>query len=214
MRTRSLAAASCGFAAAALALVVPVLGASAIASYSHGSQFISELGASGTPHARLVAVAGFAPIGVLFLAFLLLASALFPASRRTTAGVFALSSVGVAYLVSAVFPCDAGCPSAGSFSQTVHNAFGLLEYVGAIAGLALLGAAFSHSPGWRSAAWACAICGVLVALGFLGMLIPAFAGFRGFSQRIAEAGIFSWVAYVSGFLLSRVPRATNDGWQA
>jgi hypothetical protein len=67
VRTRATAAGLCGLAAAGFALVVPVLGASANASYSHVSQFISELGSSGAPHARLVAAAGLGPFRGLLL---------------------------------------------------------------------------------------------------------------------------------------------------
>ena len=205
MLNRSTAAGLCGFAAAAFALGVPLLGAAADPSYSHVSQFISELGASGAPHAQLVAAAGFAPIGALFLAFLVLASGLFPPSREKTLGAFAVASVGVAYLVSAVFPCDPGCPSTGSPFQMVHNAFGLLEYVGAAAGFALLGAALQRSS--RAAFWVCAICAALVAVGFLAMLIPALGHVRGLSQRIAEVGIFSWLVAASWFEIRQQPRS-------
>jgi hypothetical protein len=202
-RQRATAAACCGFSAAALALVVTLLGANADPSYSHVAHYISELGASGAPHARLVAVAGFAPIGALFLAFLVLASGLLPTSRAIRWGVLGVAAVGVAYLVSAVFPCDAGCPTTGSASQTIHNVFGLLEYVGAIAGFALLGAALRRAS--PVAGRVCALCAAIVAVGFLAMLIPALDSVRGASQRIAEVGIFAWLAAASWFVLRRGP---------
>jgi hypothetical protein len=51
------------------------------------SQVISELGASGAPHGALVSAAGFAPVGVLGLAFLGLARPFLPPSRWTTPGL-------------------------------------------------------------------------------------------------------------------------------
>ena len=199
MCDRSTAAALCGFVATALALGVTVLGGSADPSYSHTAQFISELGADGAAHARLVGAAGFAPIGILILGFLMLASGLFPPSREKTLGVLAVSAVGAAYLASAVFPCDAGCPSTGSLSQTIHNAFGLFEYLGAMAGFALLAIALRRSS--RLASCVSAWCAAVVAVGLFAMLVPSLASVRGLSQRIAELGIFTWLACASAFVL-------------
>ena len=183
-----------------MSLLVPAVGASAHSAYSHVSQYISELGASGAANASLVAAAGFAPLGGLVLAFLGVASGVFPASRQKTAGVICFGAVGAAYIVSAVFPCDAGCPDSGSLSQSIHNVFGGFEYVGAFAGLLLLGAAFRGSEIWRDVSPACVISAVFVALGFVAMLLPGLQSFRGLSQRVAEASIFLWIGYVSVFL--------------
>ena len=113
------------------------------------------------------------------------------------AGLACLGAAGVAYLVSAVFPCDPGCPSTGSLTQAVHNAFGLLEYAGAVAGFGLLARAL-RSP-------ACALAALLVAAGWAGMLLPSLAPFRGASQRVAEGAIFLWIAYASVLLLRPEP---------
>jgi len=201
MRARLAAAA--GLAAAGWALLVPLVAARAASPYSHVSQFISELGASGAPHGSLVSAAGFAPIGVLVLAFLGLARPFFPPSRRATAGLVCFAAVGAGYLAAAAFPCDAGCPSAGSRSQALHNRFGLLEYAGAVAGLLLLGASLRACAAWRSAARACFAAAGVVALGFLAMLVPELASARGLSQRVAESAIFLWIAAVGVRLLRR-----------
>lgn len=208
-RRRCTAAAWCGLSAAALALLVPAVGAVAESSYSHVAQFISELGAVGAAHATLVAGIGFAPIGALVLAFLALASGVLPHSRQKAAGVACLGAVGAAYLVSTFFPCDVGCPTSGSLSQSVHNFFGLLEYVGALAGLLLLGAALRGSPAWRSLALACVVAASFVGAGFLAMLVPGLESVRGLSQRVAEASIFCWIAYASIVLLRLRPAAES-----
>lgn len=196
-------AALLGAAACALAFAVPLVAGAVRPSYSHASQFISELGESGASGARWVAAAGFAPLGLLVLGFLAAAAGSFPPSRRTRLGVLCLAAVGIAYLAAAVAPCDAGCPSTGSLSQSVHNVFGLLEYLGAIGGLLLLRAAFAASPAWAVLALPCALAAAGVALGFAAMLAPPLAGQRGLAQRLAEASIFLWIARVSLFLLRR-----------
>lgn len=205
-RTRTRAAATFGLGAAVWALLVPSIAAWSDPSYSHVSQYISELGASGAACGVLVSVAGFAPIGVLVLGFLWLASGIIPRSPLRTAGVACLGAVGVAYLVSAVFPCDPGCPNAGSTSQSIHNLFGGLEYLGATSGLLLLAVALRREPRWRRLAAASAICAGPVAVGFAGMLAPTLEPVRGVSQRVAEVAIFGWVAYASVLMLRLGPR--------
>ena len=189
-------------------MIVPVAAGHVEPGYSHSSQFISELGAAGAANARLVSLAGFAPIGALVLAFLAFAYEILPGTRkRRTAGAISLAAVGAAYLMAAVFPCDAGCPGSGSISQSIHNAFGLLEYAGAWVGLVLLGSTFRDSAQWRALAPACMASAVLLGAGFVAMLLPELASVRGLSQRVAEASIFGWIAIVSVFLLRARPEA-------
>jgi hypothetical protein len=133
------------------------------------------------------------------------AAAALPASRRAMLGVVCLGAVGAAYLVSSIAPCDPGCPSAGSLSQSVHNLFGLLEYLGAIAGLLLLRPVLWASERWRPLAAAAAPAAALVAIGFLGLFVPSLAPYRGASQRVAELAIFLWIALASAILLRRRP---------
>jgi hypothetical protein len=201
--TGRIAAASCGLGAVALALLVPIVGGSVEPDYSHCTQFISELGASGAANATLVSVAGFAPIGVLMLAFLVFASGQLPGARKKVAGVLCLGMVAAAYLVAAAFPCDAGCPRTGSLSQSVHNAFGFFEYLGALVALVLLGSAFRESVAWRALFPVSLGCALVLGAGFIAMLLPPLEAVRGLSQRVAETAIFFWVAVVSVFLLVR-----------
>jgi hypothetical protein len=203
----SAAAALCGFAAVLWACVATVAAAAARPGYSHRSEFISELGETGTADGLLVSVAGFAPTGLLVLLFLWLARGELPRSRRSTVGILSFAAVGVAYLVAAVARCEPGCPSSGSPAQTVHNFFGALEYVGAFVGLVLSGTVFRRSERWRPLAALSLVCAALVAAGFIGAMLPGLAAFRGTSQRVAEAGIFLWIAAVSVVLLPRPARA-------
>ena len=135
---------------------------------------------------------GFAPTGLFALVFVALARGAYPGSRLARMGLSCLGAVGVAYLVTAVFPCDPGCPDGGSVSQTIHSSFGLIEYVGAIAGFVLLAVALRDRLGAASA-----VAAGLVVLGLAGMLTPSLANVRGLSQRTAELGIFGWIAYAS-----------------
>jgi hypothetical protein len=186
-----------GFLAVALAIAVPLFGARAHADYSHTASFISELGATGMPYGSLVSWAGFAPIGLAVLAFLALGAPLLPRTRACAFALACFTSVGVAYAVSALFPCDFGCPAQGSLSQTIHSSFGLFEYVGAFVSLLVFASEFRRDTVWRALVVPSLIAALLVAFGFLAMLSPSLAPLRGASQRVAEAGVFGWIACVS-----------------
>ena len=116
---------------------------------------------------------------------------------RARLGLTLFCAVGLAYVVSAFFRCDPGCPAEGSPTQQVHNAFGLLEYFGGAVALGLLctrDTAGSEALGSR---WTTVACTVLFAIGFGGLLAPELVESRGFFQRLADGAIFAWVALAS-----------------
>jgi hypothetical protein len=193
---RGRAAAACGAGAAALALATPLAAGAARPGYGHCAQFISELGERGAPHAALVSLAGFLPIGMLTLAFCALAAGAL-SGPRARLGLLLLSGVGWAYVVAAFFPCDPGCPSPGSPTQQIHTAFGAVEYLGGAFGLLLLRAPV---PARARVLFACAL---VVLAAFAGMLAPALEPWRGGVQRVAEAALFLSVLAVGAELWKR-----------
>jgi len=107
-------------------VLLTLIGGAAFPGYSHASQFISELGARGAPHAQLVNFGGFLPAGVLVCAFAVLAWTALRRSAGTTIDLVGIALFGFGYLVAVYFPCEAGCrPAEPSFSQLIHNAMGL-----------------------------------------------------------------------------------------
>jgi len=194
---RPRVAAACGLAAAAFAFSTASLAALAQPAYDQCSQFISELGQTGAPHAGLVNLAGFLPTGLLTLGFSLRSAGLVAHEPRARWGFVLFSAVGWAYLAAAFFPCDPGCPSAGSATQQIHNAFGAAEYLAGGAGLALLARSrpgFLVAPGFQQATM---VGAVMILLAFAGMLAPQLAAVRGLLQRGAEVVLLLWMAWCS-----------------
>jgi hypothetical protein len=64
----------------------------------------------------------------------------------------------------------------------------------------LLAPVFAESPSWRSLAPATVVCAVAVGVGFALLLVPSLLPVRGVSQRIAELGVFAWIALASAAL--------------
>jgi hypothetical protein len=187
-------ASASGLCAAAVAVATAVLGAALRPGYDACAQYISELGERGAPHAAWVSYAGFLPIGALTLLFCAAAAGL-ATSPRARLGLLLFSGVGWSYFVAALFPCDPGCPSAGSLSQQLHNASAFAEYLGGAAGLLVLhgaGAPLAASPARRRFTLAVAL---VAFVAFAAMLV--FEPQRGLFQRVADGAYFLWIAAAS-----------------
>lgn len=178
------------FAAVILTYVLMLFGGAALKpGYSHISQYISELNATGSAYAQAIGWFGFLPFGV---AALLLWHAVRPhalAAGANRAGYWLLLAEPVAYIGSAFAPCDLGCPAEGSLSQTLHNLLGLATYLATTLGLFLL--AFSHGLGTGKRAFWIGLSLAWFALFGL-MLDDSVSVQRGLLQRSAE-----WLVYPS-----------------
>ncbi|NNL51191.1 MAG: DUF998 domain-containing protein [Woeseiaceae bacterium] len=183
--------------------VFPVIVAAALTpDYSHVSQFISELGATGAPYEWWVRLAGFLPAGLLMLAFSCIAYIALPRSRQVTLSLAGLALYAMGYLVASVFPCDLGCrPLEPSTSQLIHNTFGMAGYLVAPAFLFTLA---RKARGWPGA-------GRLVVAGYIASAV-ALAGVLtlspssdvvGLSQRALEAAVLLWVAMLGVYVARR-----------
>lgn len=179
--------------------LLTVLGGVNFPNYSHASQFISELGASGAPNARIINMAGFLPAGLLITAFTFFAWRSLPRSKATTLGMLGLALFAVGYIAAAFFPCAPGCRPAGpSLSQAMHNILGLAGYVTAPLSLFVLG--------WEARKWPNAA--YLSALGFIGSVLallsllslsPDFS-YVGVAQRVLETSVLGWVVACAIYL--------------
>lgn len=156
--------------------------------YSHISQFISELNAAGTPFAGMIAWAGFLPFGILSAVLLVAAAPSIPLQGASRIGYWLLMSQPVAYIGSALAPCDMGCPLYGSVRQMLHNGLALTTYSATAISLFLFSLAPGISMAWR-AFWAL-LAVVWFAL-FAMMIDASFAEWRGLLQRLAEGIVYT-----------------------
>ena len=180
-------------------VLLTVVGGANFPNYSHASQFISELGATGAPNARIISLAGFLPAGVLITAFAFFAWRSLPRSGATTLGMAGLALFSLGYLVAAFFPCEADCrPTEPTLSQAIHNLFGLAGYLVAPWSLFALG--------WQARRWPRAthlsalgfVAGGLALLGLL-FLSPDFR-YVGVAQRILEGSVLAWIVACALYL--------------
>lgn len=177
--------------------VVIVSGALRV-DYSHIANFISELGATGTPHAGLMNYAGFVPAGVMLAAFgVALANAL-PRRRANILAAILVTLFGAGVAVSGIVSCDLGCPqSGGSVENFVHNGIGPIAFLCLIAGAAIHGIQFRSIPAWRPLS-VYSLVSSLVALCLLAALASSLdtRELTGLWQRLLLTVLFLWCAVV------------------
>ena len=175
---------------ASLLAIMTVAGGAAWPGYSHVTQYISKLGATGAPNGRLVSLGGFLPIGVLLMTFAVLGALIPPRGVLRTLGFIGIFLFALGYFGAAFFPCDFGCrPQTPSPSQVMHRAFGLAGYV--LAPLALTALAIA-SRKWPGQGWLFPlglVCAVVAGVAFVGMVDPL----AGLFQRVLEASVMLWI---------------------
>lgn len=180
--------------------------------YSHQQHLISELNAAGSAYAYELSYFGFLPIGALLLACTLHAAALMRRSWRALVGLFLLGLFAFDCIITAYFPCDAGCPTSGelSRSQNIHNFFGFFSMVLAPIGIALLiGPAnryFGKGKVGRAGAIALPVC----IIAFVLLLMQAFPGNEGLIQRIYVAAIYGFYCALSLGLYRHYSEAATE----
>jgi hypothetical protein len=187
-----------GIAAPVLFTVVSLVSAALRPGYSHLTSFISELGADGTPYARLMNYAGFVPAGLMFVALGIgLASAL-PRRRLVTVASVLVIVFGCGVTASGVISCDPGCPQAGgSVENLVHDRLGPASFLCLIVATALLGIASRRLPGWSHLS-VYSLLTSAIALCFLVALASSLdtRTLTGLWQRLLLATLFQWCGVV------------------
>lgn len=179
-------------------------GAALKPGYSPLSQYISELGASGSAHARLISLFGFIPVGILAALLLCVFAGKVPVRGASRFGYWLLMFEPLAWIGSALAPCDLGCPTSGSVSQSLHTLLGVFTYLGTALGLLLLATTPAIRPGTRLL-WI-ALAGLWMLL-FVLMGIEPLQPWRGLLQRLAEWSVYGTLCISAWRLATPIPVA-------
>lgn len=202
-----------GAAAPLVLLLVTTVSGALRPGYSHLDQFISELGATGTPYAGLMNYGGFVPMGLLFLGFAISTRSLVPRARLSTFATVLLVLFAVGGTTAGLASCDLGCPeSGGSFANSIHNTVSPIAFVALILAAGTLGAYFRRVPEWQPF-WLYSIATSVVALGFMIAMVASLESreLTGLWQRLLLATLFAWSTGV-GLRLYRL-LALRERWE-
>ena len=165
--------------------------------YNLINHFISELGAAGAEYSRIINYFGFVPTAFSALIIALLLQSKFSNTRLSRTG-FLLVGFGIfiGYFGAFIFPCDYGCPSEGSFSQTMHSILGLISYLIIPVGLFVLGIGLIKEPMIINSLTSFVATFVFL-LGFFMMLNPSQIDLLGLWQRLADYTTFALLIFLS-----------------
>jgi len=166
-------------------------------NYNHINLFISELGATGTPHAHLMNFVGFIPTGLMMALF---GISLFHLSKHFIGriGAFMIILFGVGVVIAGSFSCDPGCPQhGGSFENSIHDGISGPAFLSATTGILLIGISFRQSA-FLKGLWVYSLVSALLAYGFIFLLINSLDTYTytGLWQRLLIATIFLWCGVV------------------
>jgi hypothetical membrane protein len=152
---RLVALGACGIVAPLVYTAATVTASLKYPGYSQFQNFISELGAAGSPSAGIMNVAGFLPYGILVAAFALALHRSIKPDIGGWLGPVILALYGLAYVGVAMAPCDPGCQSAApSLHHRLHFLLGDFIILTAVLAPCTLYARMRKDPAWRSLALA------------------------------------------------------------
>lgn len=187
-----------GVAGPVLFAAVVVAAGTARGNYSHISNFVSELGATGTPYAGLMNYAGFLPTGLMLAAFGIGLAKVLPGRRVASLAAVLVMLFGAGVAASGIASCDPGCPqTGGSVENAVHNAIAPVAFLCLIAGAGVLGVHFRSNRDWRSLS-AYSLTSSVIALCFLVALAMSLDSreLTGLWQRLLLFVLFLWCGVV------------------
>lgn len=187
-----------GVAGPVLFALVVVTAAWMRPDYSHVHQFISDLGATGSPNAAVMNYLGFVPAGVLVAFFGLALRRALPRDRLVLAGAALVTLFGIGVATSGAVSCDPGCPQGtGSIENAIHNAIAPVAFLCLIVAAGLFAVRFRTLASWRGLGWysaASSILGMLLLVVLAGTLQTRHL--TGLWQRLLLCVLFSWCMVV------------------
>lgn len=179
--------------------LVSLIAAALRPDYSHLRNVISELGASGTPHAAFMNYAGFVPAGVMFAAFGVALARFLPRHRLTGTAALLVTLFGCGLATAGIISCDPGCPqTGGSLEQRVHDGIGPLMTLSLILSAGILGIYFRRLPAWRHLSIYSLLTSALALL-FLVALMRSLKTWTltGLWQRLLLTTLLVWCAVIA-----------------
>jgi len=176
--------------------------------YSHITQFISELGATGSPHGEYVNYLGFIPTEIFILAFAFTCFLVIPKTKKNITGLSFIVVYGLTLGISAIYPCDFQCrPVEPTFSHNIHM---LSAFPGYLCGIISIFILSSGSPLFvQGKAFK------LISFTIGGLCIYAFLSLDpssnvvGVYQRSLDLMIYAWFIYFAYNVRTHLPDSSE-----
>ena len=205
----------CGILSPIVFLISVLLAASFQDGYNHYSDYMSELGATGFPHAYVMKLGGFYITSIMLILF----SVTFPTTikfkgKAKTIAFFTLLTHAIFLNGAGVFSCDFGCsPENPTLDQNLHDFFGAITIFILPISIMIWGYVFSKS----SEEWTNKVkvfsyaCGIIGLISYIAMMISdeTRAG-TGLFQRLSLGSSYFWILVVSILAYRNLDLAKNS----
>lgn len=200
----------CGLSAPLLWASAIIMCGSLTPGYSHMSQYVSELGARGSPTELLIRYAGFVPTGLMHIAFAASLYVAFKDSRLASVAAALLALNGLGRVGAGLFPCEPGCSVPRLLlSQKLHSAASGVGFF-ALIGAAILWGVVARRGGRLKGLRLYSIASGLLGLIFLLLMSwsDELRAATGLYERLSSGILSTWVLVLAARLWYLKPYAT------
>jgi hypothetical protein len=191
----------CGVTAPVVMLVLWTIASLLRPGYDQVTQYGSELGTG--PNA-IIMNSNFFITGWLVVAFAAGLLRGVHVGRWFQFGSVLVGTFGIGELLTALIPCDPGCPiAAQSLSQLAHNVDAVIAFTALALAPILVSKGFGYDDYWKPYRTYSLITGI-VAMALLSVFsasVLGYFGFVGLLQRLFLAGPFLWIEVMATRLL-------------
>ena len=168
-------------------------------NYEHLHDFISALGASGSPTEYLMNFGGFLPTGFLMLLFGYSLYIALSGSKSFLAfiGCLLIALFGLGMIIVGIYSCDGDCFESVTKEGIIHGQVSAIIFNAVVIGILLLGIAFRKQIAFRKFMWFSILSAVLAGI-FMVNMVSSFETrtFTGLWQRLFLLTIFTWTAVI------------------
>ncbi len=176
-------------------------------SYSHISQFISELGETGAEFGWVMNWFGFMLSGALILIFVIASRKLVSRGALNVIGSLCLVSFAICLSFAGIYSCDVGCsPANPTKEQNLHDLVSIIAFPAFILGVIVWGVMFLRDAGWRRFGAYSLVSGFASIVVLIAMIqSEATREGTGILQRLFLVILFAWLAALSIRLQRELP---------
>jgi hypothetical protein len=172
--------------------------------YSHITQFISELGATGSPHGEYVNYLGFIPTELFILAFVFTSFLAVPKTKINITGLSFIVVYAVTLGISALYPCDFECrPVEPTISHNIHMLSAFPGYFCGIISIFILSSGSSFISQYKVYKFVSFTIGVICIYAFLNLDPNSLV--VGVYQRSLDLMIYLWFIYFAYSVNQHLP---------
>ena len=177
--------------------------------YSHVTQFISELGATGSPHGAYVNYWGFIPTEIFILAFVVTCYVVIPKTKKNITGLSFIVVYALTLGIAALYPCDFECrPDEPSVAHNIHMLSAFPGYLCGIISIFILSSDSSFAEHFKAFKLVSFTIGGICIFAFLNL--DPNSPIVGVYQRLLDLMIYSWFIYFAYSVNQHASSAATD----